>query len=204
MKVGAENRKKLIFVGVLFAAAAFLFIRMMVGWNSAAASVPPPKAPQTSDFEQATATAPTLPSASASKRGKGSAQPSLDPRLPLSLLAQSEKLEYKGAGRNIFDRESMPQIPKPAASAIKPPPPPSQQTVYTPPPPPPINLKFFGFANSAGEPKQIFLSQGEEVWVAKEGDTVNRRYKVLHINPNSVEIEDVLSNNRQTIPLTQG
>ncbi len=73
-----------------------------------------------------------------------------------------------------------------------------------PPPPPPINLKFFGFANKPGEAKKIFLSQGEDVFIAGEGDIVDRRYKILHITPVSVEVEDVLNNNRQSIPLTQG
>jgi len=41
------------------------------------------------------------------------------------------------------------------------------------------------------------------VFIALEGQIVDRRYKVVHINPASVEIEDVLNNNRQTIPLTQ-
>jgi hypothetical protein len=33
---------------------------------------------------------------------------------------------------------------------------------------------------------------------------VDRRYRVLHIGTSSVEIEDVINNNRQSIPLTQG
>ena len=37
-----------------------------------------------------------------------------------------------------------------------------------------------------------------------EGDIIDRRYRVLRITPVSVEVEDVLSNNRQSIPLTQG
>jgi hypothetical protein len=65
-------------------------------------------------------------------------------------------------------------------------------------------LKFFGFANKPGEPKKVFLSQGEDVFIAVEGDIVDRRYKVIHIAPTSVEVEDVLYNNRQSIPLTQG
>ena len=73
-----------------------------------------------------------------------------------------------------------------------------------PPPPPPINLKFFGFANKPGEAKKIFLSQGEDVFIAGEGDIVDRRYKILHITPVSVEVEDVLNNNRQSIPLDPG
>src|SRR5437868_6168701 len=72
-----------------------------------------------------------------------------------------------------------------------------------PPPPPPINLKFFGFANKPGEPRKAFLSQGDDVFIAVEGDIVDRRYKVIHIGPTSVEVEDVLYNNRQSIPLTQ-
>ena len=82
-----------------------------------------------------------------------------------------------------------------------PPPPPVDPG---PPPPPPINLKFFGFANRPGEAKKVFLEQGEDIFVASEGDIVNRRYKVLKIAPTSVEVEDVLNNNRQSIPLTQG
>jgi hypothetical protein len=72
------------------------------------------------------------------------------------------------------------------------------------PPPPPINLKFFGFANRPGETKKVFLSQGEDVFIAAEGDIVDRRYRVLHISPTAVDVEDVLNNNRQSLPLTQG
>jgi hypothetical protein len=73
-----------------------------------------------------------------------------------------------------------------------------------PPPPPPIPLKFFGFASKPGEPKKIFLSQNEDVWVAGEGEIVNRRYKVVHISANSVDIQDVVNSGPpQTIPLTQ-
>jgi len=46
------------------------------------------------------------------------------------------------------------------------------------------------------------LSQGEDIFVAKEGDIVDRRYRIVKINANSVDVEDVLTNNRQTLPLT--
>jgi len=80
----------------------------------------------------------------------------------------------------------------------------ADNTPPPPPPPPPINLKFYGFATPTGESKRIFLAQGEDVFIAKEGDIVDRRYKVVRISQNAVEILDVLSNNRQSIPLTQG
>lgn len=42
------------------------------------------------------------------------------------------------------------------------------------------------------------------MFIAAEGEIVDRHYKILHIAPQSVEVEDVLNNNRQSIPLTQG
>ena len=66
-----------------------------------------------------------------------------------------------------------------------------------------INLKFFGFA-SGPDHKRVFLAQGDDVFVAGEGDIVRQRYKIVKINNNNVEVLDVLSNNRQTIPLTAG
>jgi hypothetical protein len=65
-------------------------------------------------------------------------------------------------------------------------------------------LKYYGYATPAGGMKRIFLAQGEDVFIAKEGEIVDRRYKIVRISPNAVEILDVLSNNRQSIPLTQG
>ena len=50
----------------------------------------------------------------------------------------------------------------------------------------------------------MFLSAGEDVFIAKEGDIVQRRYKIVKINPTSIEVTDVLNNNQQTIPLTAG
>jgi hypothetical protein len=75
-----------------------------------------------------------------------------------------------------------------------------QPPAYTP-----IPLKFFGFANRSGESRKIFLSQGEDVWVAGEGEIVNRRYKVLRITPTAVEMQDVVNSGPpQNIPLTPG
>jgi hypothetical protein len=134
---------------------------------------------------------------SAGKKAAPATTRSLDPTLRYDWLRASEDTKYGGAGRNIFRAQI--DIPKPVV--------PVHQVVAPvpqgPPPPPPINLKFFGFANKPGEVKKIFLSQGEDVFIAGEGDIIDRRYKILHITPVSVEVEDVLNNNKQTIPLTQ-
>lgn len=129
-------------------------------------------------------------------------QARLDPTLDLGLLAETEQTKYTGNGRNIFVAQAA-EIPKPIAPATMDLPPATPPQPPPPPPPPPIPLKFFGFANKPGEPKKVFLSQGEDVFIAVEGDIVDRRYKVIHIGATSVEVEDVLYNNRQSIPLTQ-
>ncbi len=212
MKLGAENRNTVIIAAVLAVLALFMLWRTFFsgGGPVIASNVPVPA--------QATpATANPGPPARRITRGHGRTvapkeQPtvtaSLDPRLRLDLLKGSEDTEYKGAGRNIFRAEAEPVIPNPVVTPIVPkhddttaqadniPPP--------PPPPPPINLKPFGLLNRPGEPRQVFLLQNDDVFVAKEGDVVNRRYKIVKINNNSVEIQDLLGNNTQTIPLNAG
>jgi hypothetical protein len=194
MKVGAENKKVLV-AAVVSAVLALVFVVRGVMQLSAA----PPAAPATSNAAQQGPQA---------RRVRGAAQAQLpktnplDPTLRLDLLKSSEDVEYKGSGRNIFAAAAEP-IPQPKAPVIVKGPPPMQCPGDPACPKPPIPLKFYGFANKPGEPKKIFLSSGEDVFVAAEGEIVNRRYRVLHIGVNSVEIEDVLQNNRQTIPLTQ-
>ena len=130
-------------------------------------------------------------------------EPRLDPTLDLDMLNHSEQIKYAGNGRNIFVAGSVAKIEVPkgrggtdAQNEIKAPPP--------VPPPPPITLKFFGFANRPGETKKVFLVQGEDIFIAAEGDIVDRRYRVLRISPSAVDVEDVINNNRQSLPLTQG
>jgi hypothetical protein len=134
-------------------------------------------------------------SARGATRGEAAAQ-SLDPTLRLNLLASVEGVQYKGTGRNIFHGQEEAPIPKPVAPALKVP--------TGPPQPAPINLKFYGFASKPGGTKRVFLSEGEDIFIAAEGDIINRRYHILHIGVNSVEVEDVLDKRRQVIPLTQG
>lgn len=152
-------------------------------------------------------TPPPRPGKAALKVGKKTLIDNLDPTLRLDLLAASEKTPYEGNGRNIFvsQREEV-AIPQPVAPGHTDSQ--AEQHIYQPPPvqaAPPIPLKFYGFASSPGEAKRIFLKNGEDVFVAGEGEIVDRRYKVLRISTNSVEIQDmVFSGPPQTIPLTQG
>ncbi len=178
MKVGTDSPVKTWAAIILTVIAVLVLARTYFGGTSAAA--PPAATRQTGK---------TNPKAVSS----------LDPTLRTDLLKSSEDTKYEGKGRNIFmaQAEPLPEVTKPV---INTPPPVVNQG---PPPPPPINMKFIGFASKPGEQKKIFLMQNEDVFVASEGEIVNRRYKIVKINPNNVEIEDVLNNNHQSIPLTQ-
>ena len=126
----------------------------------------------------------------------------LDPRLRLDILAVSQSKKYEAGGRNIFRMEEQ-QISKMIGPArlteMGPPAPPTPTPT---PPPPPIPLKFYGFASKGSDPKRIFLADEGEVFVARQGDIVERKYKVIQINNTSVVIEDMLNSNRQTIQVT--
>jgi hypothetical protein len=191
MRIGSENKSKVIWASALGAFAVLLIAYEFSGHSAPVTAAQP------------TTTVPGKGKKTIGRGGKErTAQDRLDPTLDLRLLAQTEQTKYSGSGRNIFVAQV--EIPVPVASGIAenvapmgPPAPPP------PPPPPPITLKFFGFANKPGEPKKVFLSQDGDVFIAVEGDIVDRRYKVIHIGPTSVEVEDVLYNNRQNIPLTQ-
>jgi len=197
MKLGIENKPK------TWVAAGLAVVAILLG----AMNLPKLAAPA-QPLASAPATPTSAPQSQRKRAGRkaGTAPvltPTLDPRLRLDLLKASENTEYQGSGRNIFRAEAEP--PAPIPQPAKPPMVTDNQTPTgppQPPPPPPIPLKFFGIASKAGEPKRALLADGEDVFVAKEGDIVDRHYKVNKIGVNSVEIIDVLNNNTQTIPLT--
>jgi hypothetical protein len=49
--------------------------------------------------------------------------------------------------------------------------------------------------------RQAFLLQGDDVFLASAGDIVARRYKIVSIAANSIQVEDLTNNNTQTLPL---
>jgi hypothetical protein len=206
VKIGAENRTKVIAAGVLGLLAVVLLATQFGGWFSGdSSSAAAPVSTSSSDFDKPAARTPRNSARSKNPNAKPrqDAARSLDPTLRLDLLKYSEDTKYEGTGRNIF--KQFVDIPKPIVTPVKTP---QQEEAQKgpppPPPPPPSNLKFYGFATPQGGIKRIFLTKNEDVFIAKEGDIVDRRYKVVRISPNSVEILDVLSNNRENIPLTQG
>jgi hypothetical protein len=185
MKADAGNKTK-VRIAILLVIAAILSVTWSLMSHEASRSEAVPVA------------------ASGTKGSAETAGESLDPRLRLDLLANSEDVIYEGKGKNIF--RAAPEVAD--LPAVKVPPLLAQQeearrNANAVPPPPPINLRFFGISDAKGEKPKAFLSQGEDVWIAREGDVVDRHYKIVRISPNSVEVEDLLNNNRQPVPLTK-
>lgn len=199
MKLGTENRTKTIVAAALLILAAFLVFRAFQGGDDASSSAQAPVATAVRPAPGAALASSKSGAAKTHKTQTLLAQ-TLDPTLRFDLLKSSEDITYKGTGRDIFRSQA-----EEAAIPQALPPDKQPNAVVTPPPPPPIPLKFYGFASRKDGNKRIFLSKGEDIFVAKEGDIVDRRYKIVKIGPNSVEVQDVLTNYpAQTLPLMLG
>lgn len=207
MKVGAENRTKLIAavaLGVVaLGLAATRFSGYFGGGSSDVTTSAATRVPSAADLSNQAARPAARNSRTRSAEKKPSGPAALDPTLHLDLLKASEDTKYEGTGRNIF--RVFVEIPTPRVPVHTDTQQAQNQGPPPPPPLPPSNLRFYGFATSRPDgAKRIFLLKNDDVFIASEGDIVDRRYKVVRISPNAVEILDVLSNNRENIPLTQG
>jgi hypothetical protein len=198
MKIGAEDKTKVKTMAALVAVAV-----LIIGYNflTSPSSKPPANTGQTASAN----------TGQAKKAGESAA--SLDPTVRFDVLRLSQNVVYSSSGRNIFRMEAASfQIGPPIAPVrsqgsqgqgnqvgADPPRP-------TPTPPPPIPLRFYGFANRPGEPNKVFLSDKGVQFLARDGDIVESRYKIIKINNQvtnpSVVVEDMLTNYRQTISLT--
>ena len=123
-----------------------------------------------------------------------------NPAIPWWKINRVQSTEYKSSGRNPFSDVPPPPPPpktlKPGDRGYTPPPPPP------PPPPPelPPNMKFFGFGTVPnGSARRAFLSDGDEVYIVAEGDTLLGRYRVTKIGNATLEFIEI-SSGRQGRP----
>jgi len=199
-----------IAVAVLVPLCAWLVYRNLLGPGDARLAGGQPRDDSSRSAALGLANPPSRTSASSNRGGPGAPLSqeelaALDPTLREDLLERSRRIAYTGSSRNIFQYYTPP--PPPAPPAPPPAPPPAEAAAVRPaqpPPPPPIALKFYGIASppGAGE-KRAFLIDGEEIIIAKEGDTIGRFYKVIRIGVNSIELEDSRSQRRQSLELPE-
>jgi hypothetical protein len=228
MKLGAEPKKIVILVALLLIAAYFLYSNLSSSpapGNSQRASHPSVSdvAPQPVVGVPATTAVSRTESL---RRGasqefrpsfkhKGGIDPNtIDPKLRLDLLAKVQSVEVAPAVRNLFQFGAVAVPALPAGAGMKNGkiiPGPKLPLVAgggssagDPPPPPPIPLKYYGYtAKRADGLKRAFFLDGEDIFVAAEGDLIKKRYRVVHIGTNSVEVEDTQFNHKQPLPLAE-
>lgn len=127
-----------------------------------------------------------------------------NPELQRAKLDASRKTEYKSTGRDLF-------------SEIAPPPPEdlkkqqevhvAQGPVVQPPPPPPSlppTMKFFGYGTIPnGTARRAFLSDGDDVYIVAEGDTLLGKYRIVKIGNANLDFEEVGSGRRGSASISE-
>ena len=197
MKIGSEDRNKLIAAGGFGVLAVGYLLYTFFG-GSSSSDAPPPAPVVTTVRTPALSQTPPASAHSESAR--------LDPTLHPEGMLLAESLVYSGSGRNIFlspaaaaQQQAAVKIPKAVASPRYVPP-----TIANtgPPPLPPIELRFFGTSTRPDGKRQAFFLRGDDVLIASQGDVVGRRYRVGVIATTSVEVTDLTNNNTQRLPMS--
>jgi hypothetical protein len=144
------------------------------------------------------------PSASAAEApiGTGKREPEL-PRIDLARLDRPRPASGIGR-RDLFDFATPPPTPPPpmpsAPPVVEETPPPV--TVPTPPPLAPLNIKYIGaFEGKKGLKVAVLMTDRKEVLTGQVGEVVANRYRIVKIGLESVDVQDVGSEQVRRIPL---
>jgi hypothetical protein len=181
MKIGIEDRRKVAVLVGLVVVSAILVGQWVVGGSG----VP--------ESDVRNSRRPASQTSIAVVR-----EDSVDPMLRLGALRETEATNYVGSGRNIFRvEEEQPNTEVDRKADVKVPDPPKVVEI------PPIPLSFFGFSRKGGM-STVFLLKGEDVFLAREGDIVDRRYKIVRVHPDAVDVEDLLGERRARLVLRRG
>lgn len=131
-----------------------------------------------------------------------------NPRIRWEELDRAQKTEYKSNGRNPFSMIAPPSaadVKKENDAKLNQPPP----ALPPAPPPPtraqaPANLKFFGYGTVPnGTPRRAFITDGEDIFIVSEGDTLLGRYRILKVGNSNLEFQEISSGLPGTMPLEE-
>jgi hypothetical protein len=226
--MGTGDKKKVAVLGVLVVG---LLVYYFAGSTSTTTTVTPPRSTRATSTDEIieSATARNNTPAKASRTAITDFRPrvmgnrpgdkidpnTIDPTLRLDLLAKVQAVEPIEAGRNLFQFGQAPAPDKPlpavptgvphiqvSSTERTPPAPPAPTGPAPPPPPPPINLKYYGYTVSKADGhKEAFLMDGDDVLLGAENQTLKKRYRIVRIALNSIDIEDTQYKNTQTLKL---
>ena len=127
-----------------------------------------------------------------------------NPGLHWPEMAFAAKTEYKSNGRNPFSKEAPPPPGDPQKIATTRPPIGPMPRPPDPPPTLPGNLKFFGYGTVPnGTVLRAFFSDGDDVIIVSEGETLLGRYRILKVNNTNLEFEEIATGRHSTAPLVE-
>ncbi|HTQ86851.1 MAG TPA: hypothetical protein VMI93_11610 [Candidatus Solibacter sp.] len=122
-----------------------------------------------------------------------------NPALHLDRIERLRKLEYKPTGRDIFTSELPPPPPPKKDPRVPPPKGPDE------PPPPPalvVPFKYYGFSDDIATKKRSgFFTNGEEVFIAVEGQTLQGKYRVVTLSTAWADVEEVSTSRRARLTM---
>jgi hypothetical protein len=144
------------------------------------------------------------PAASAADGPHGAAR--REPEMPRIDLARLDRPRpASGIGRrDLFDFATPPPPPAPppmpsVAPVVETPPP---VTVPTPPPLAPLNVKYVGaFESKRGLKVAVLMTDRKEVLTGQVGEVLANRYRIVRIGIESVDVQEVGSEQVRRIPL---
>ena len=127
-----------------------------------------------------------------------------NPLIHLDRLTALQETESESTGRDIFNWK-LPAPPPPMPIRVLKLGDEGYVAPEVPPPPPPkLPLKFFGIGtDSKGSARRAFLTDGEEVFVVAEGDTLLGHFRVLKITTARLDFEEIRSGRRASKPLEE-
>src|SRR5688500_18891781 len=106
--------------------------------------------------------------------------------------------------RDLFDFAAPPPPPMPSPlprAAVDEPVGPLVTTAPVPPPPPPLNIKYIGAVERKGMKVAMLMTDRNEVLIGQAGDLVGNRFRIVKIGLESVDIQEVGSDQVRRIPL---
>ena len=131
-----------------------------------------------------------------------------NPQIRWPELERAQKTEYKSNGRNPFsviapptrqEQQAKLKLESQAKNLPPPPPPPPPTEAKLPP-----NLKFFGYGTvPIGSARRAFFTDGDDVFIVTEGDTLLGRYRILKVGNANLEFQEISSGLHGTTPLEE-
>jgi hypothetical protein len=170
--------------GIVLAAAGAALL--LAAWGLMSADAPGPATP-----------------VRAGERTRSGASASPLPVIGFARIANPAPAPGLGA-RDLFDFAPLPRAPiatPPPRTAAEIAAEAAPVTIATPPPLPPLNIKYIGAVERHGVKVAMLMTERSEVLTGQVGETVGNRFRIVKIGLESVDIQEVGSEQVRRIPL---